>query len=379
MATTALEGSSFSATVTRNKSCKMQSMTCTMGGNAVEVKDWTVSIANVTGDIVIVADAVETASYEVVNHLSNCVNMSDVETVPDEGSYSTNLAPANECLMSSVVCMMGDTEVSVGEGWTISVEQVTADIEISAVAVEAESVYCQKQEWQADNMIWGELVDVDFWEGDYIEAKMNLSACTLNTSFDYNVLDVGVDAQWVGNGGRYHFYTNVEDDSRVLYCVASTGGFTRCNLTLSSDDVDIKIAKEGVYVNGKLLLSSDWNTPSTAEAVRQYVQDYSNVLLGSKEGGGHSCAYYYFIKVVHAPVTLKPHCTVAYDLLSVDCSTSKSSFVQGQALTCTFLPSYTYKLGAGTLNWADGTVQQLTSTTLSAAVTADVTVSAYAV
>ena len=177
-ATEVLEGSSFEATVTRNKSCKMQSMTCTMGGEEVEVKDWTVSIAYVTGDIAIVATAVETASYEVVNHLSNCVNVSDVETVPDEGSYSTHIAPADECLMSSVVCMMGDTAVSIGEGWTISVDQVTADIEISAVAVGAESVYYQKQDWQANNVIWAEWVDVDFWEGDYVEAKMNLSACT---------------------------------------------------------------------------------------------------------------------------------------------------------------------------------------------------------
>lgn len=194
------------------------------------------------------------------------------------------------------------------------------------------------------------------------------------------MLDVGIDTKWNGTGGgRYHFYTNVEDDSRILYCVAATGSFTRCNLTLSSDEVDIKVTKEGVYVDGRLLLSSDWAVPSTAEDVRQYVQDYSAVTLGSQEGAGHSRAYYYFIKVVHAPVTLKPHCSVTYDMLSVDCSTSKKSFVKGQALTCTFLPSYTCKLGAGTLNWADGTTQQLTSTTLSATVTSDVTVSAYAV
>jgi hypothetical protein len=325
-----LEGSSFEATVTRNKSCKMQSMTCTMSGEEVEVKDWTVSIANVTGDIVVVATAIETVSYEVVNHLSNCVNMSDVETVPDEGSYSTYLAPADECLMSSVVCMMGDTEVSVSEGWTINVEQVTADIEISAVAVGAESVYYQKQDWQANNTTWVDYVAVDFWEGDYVEAKANLSACTQTSSYDYNVLDIGIDTKWNGSGGgRYHFYTNIKNGSRILYCVACTDTYTRCNLTLSSDEVDIKVAKEGVYVDGRLLLSSDWDTPSTAEEVRQYVQDYSAVVVGSQEGAGHSHAYYYFIKVVYAPVTLKPHCAVSYDLLSVDCSTSKTSFVQG--------------------------------------------------
>lgn len=141
----------------------------------------------------------------------------------------------------------------------------------------------------------------------------------------------------------------------------------------------VRIAKEGVYIDSRLLLSSDWDNPSTVKDVLGYMQDYSDVLVGSVEGSGRSMAYYHWIKVVHAPQTLRPHCTVTYDFKDIACSTSKTSFVTGQPLTCSFLPRYTCTLGAGCMVWADGTQSWLTSTTLTTTVSADLTLSGYGV
>lgn len=58
---------------------------------------------------------------------------------------------------------------------------MTANIEISGVAVSAESVHYQKQDYAANSTSWSDRLDIDFWSGDYVEAKMNLSSCPAST------------------------------------------------------------------------------------------------------------------------------------------------------------------------------------------------------
>lgn len=57
--TEAIDGESYSATITANSGYELSSVVVTMGGNAVSVTDGTINIASVTGNIVITAVATE--------------------------------------------------------------------------------------------------------------------------------------------------------------------------------------------------------------------------------------------------------------------------------------------------------------------------------
>jgi hypothetical protein len=67
-ATEVVEGESYSATITANSGYELKTGTVTMGGQAVSVSGGNISIANVTGDIVITAVA-EQATVEIVNQI----------------------------------------------------------------------------------------------------------------------------------------------------------------------------------------------------------------------------------------------------------------------------------------------------------------------
>jgi hypothetical protein len=60
--TQAIEGSSYSATITANSGYELKSVSVTMGGSHVSVSGGTINIASVTGNIVITAVATETVA-----------------------------------------------------------------------------------------------------------------------------------------------------------------------------------------------------------------------------------------------------------------------------------------------------------------------------
>lgn len=72
-ATTAAEGSSYSAILTAKDGYKLGAVTVTMGGQTVTVTDGNINISNVTGDIVITATA--TSIYNVTNLVSTSQEM----------------------------------------------------------------------------------------------------------------------------------------------------------------------------------------------------------------------------------------------------------------------------------------------------------------
>lgn len=63
-ATQVVEGESYFATITANDGYELKNVSVTMGGSVVSVSGGVISIASVTGDIVITAVAEETASYD---------------------------------------------------------------------------------------------------------------------------------------------------------------------------------------------------------------------------------------------------------------------------------------------------------------------------
>lgn len=135
--TQVVEGGSYSATITANDGYTLDSVTATMGGSAVAVANGVISIASVTGDIVITAIAIEktATTYTVTNNLTNCTNSNSATVVEEGAAYNATISPANGYTLDSVTVTMGGNAVTVSDG-VINITSVTGNIVITAVAEE---------------------------------------------------------------------------------------------------------------------------------------------------------------------------------------------------------------------------------------------------
>lgn len=79
-ATSIVEGESYSATITANSGYELSTVTVTMGGNAVTVSGGAISIASVTGNIVITAVAEEVSVEPVTENITLTDGLSIVAT-----------------------------------------------------------------------------------------------------------------------------------------------------------------------------------------------------------------------------------------------------------------------------------------------------------
>lgn len=107
-ASTINEGSSYSATITAKDGYTLDSVTVTMGGSSVSVTNGVISISNVTGAIVITANAVANAPR---NEISTSVD-TDETTVYNRTGYALNTrlgsdgttrANASNCVTSGLI------------------------------------------------------------------------------------------------------------------------------------------------------------------------------------------------------------------------------------------------------------------------------------
>lgn len=106
----------------------------------------------------------------------------------------------------------------------------------------------------------------------------------------------------------------------TLYCVGSTTdswNVSRRDVTLSSTTLDIKIKKDGVYINDIFLPLAEWTDQSTnsgyAIKAQADVIDLEDIQVGNGEGSNHSNAEYKLLEVVHSSFDA-PHFNVTYDL-----------------------------------------------------------------
>lgn len=108
-ATQAIGGQSYSATITAKSGYELKSVTVTMGGTAVSVSNGKISIANVTGNIVITAVA-EEVTVEIVNLIPISTN-ADGSLYKGTGGQSgyklktrVKLSNGDEAVHNSSVC-----------------------------------------------------------------------------------------------------------------------------------------------------------------------------------------------------------------------------------------------------------------------------------
>lgn len=155
---TATEKQSYTATITPNTDYIMDTITVTMGGATLTdvVSGNTITIPNVTGNIVITAVAVEKPveiiKYNVTFNGTNCTSNGASE-VEQAKTYTATITPNDgeyEFVMKSVTITMGGTDITSSiikrkvvsgveteyDFSNISIPNVTGDIVITAVATD---------------------------------------------------------------------------------------------------------------------------------------------------------------------------------------------------------------------------------------------------
>ena len=140
-ATKVVEGSSYSATINANSGYALSSVKVTMGGvdiTSSAVSGGTISIASVTGNVVITATAIaQITDYSVTNTLTKCTTNNSATKATKGGIYSATISPNTNCVLSTVKVTMGGTDItsSAVSGGTINISNVTGNIVITAKAI----------------------------------------------------------------------------------------------------------------------------------------------------------------------------------------------------------------------------------------------------
>lgn len=136
-------GGSYTATLSASSGFTLASVTVTMGGidvtsAAYDSSTGTVTISEVTGDIVITANAIANARA-ITYDLTNAASSNTASYVNDGDSYTTTLTANSGYALSSVTVTMGGTDITNtaynANTGLVSIASVTGDVVIAAVAV----------------------------------------------------------------------------------------------------------------------------------------------------------------------------------------------------------------------------------------------------
>jgi hypothetical protein len=133
---------------------------------------------------------------------------------------------------------------------------------------------------------WGDEIEINFGNGDYIEVKMDLSGCS---GINENIISIGDSIpNWNQYIGGYHAYYTVANNALEVNSLTSAGQEAR-EYAYPSDNTNVimKINNEGVYVDGNLLMVAN-----------SRIGELNKIQIGSAEGNTRSNATYEYIKVV---------------------------------------------------------------------------------
>lgn len=135
------EKASYNAILTANSGYSLSDVTITMGGTDITsscYSDGAISISEVTGDIVITANATQVATIYTIEYvLGNCVSSNTNENVTENDAYSTTITPNEGYVLSTATILMGGTDItsSCYSDGAISISQVTGNIVITVNAI----------------------------------------------------------------------------------------------------------------------------------------------------------------------------------------------------------------------------------------------------
>lgn len=130
---------------------------------------------------------------------------------------------------------------------------------------------------------WTDTATLNFSNGDYVEASIDLSTCT---EANECILSVGdTIADWVQSTGGYHLYYTQDTQGLEINSLIA-GDNIRTSITLTGTTIIVKISSAGIYVDG------------TLRATNAQLVNHTSTQIGSVEGNTRSKATYNYIKVV---------------------------------------------------------------------------------
>lgn len=141
--TSVTKGGSFSTIITARDGYKINSITVSMGGTDITstaVNKNSISISNVTGNIVITAKAIQItpSTYTITNNLTNCNNSNSAEIVSANSKYSATITADEGYVLNTITVTMGGNDITstVLNDNAITINSVTGNIVITAKAIE---------------------------------------------------------------------------------------------------------------------------------------------------------------------------------------------------------------------------------------------------
>lgn len=290
-AASVISGNSYSATITASAGYQLDSVSCTMGGVAQTVSGGVISIASVTGNIVITATAsvAPITAHTITNNLTNCTNSNSAVSINDGENYSATISANSGYTLNSVVCTMSGVEQSV-VGGAINIASVTGDIIITATA-SAEPVEITFTPIANTCNVVYENSSVKLTNGTqkYTGWKVNANELTVSptTSFSGNVWlgfiqQNGEPKVWRGLGHESPFtLENYAFKSDLTGTAAGGDGNRTVSDTVSWDSVTLTYdGTDGVFMVDDVVVARLANAGAIALVARTDTTSNTNTLNG---------------------------------------------------------------------------------------------------
>lgn len=234
-ATLVAEGASYSATITANSGYTLTGATVsiTMDGTDITSTAYdngTISIASVSGALVISVSAVAIPTYTVTNTLTGCTSSNSATSVTEESSYSATITASTGYTLTgaTVSVVMGETDITstAYNNGTISIASVSGNITIIIVA-----------ELNITPGVWYDLTpsmytatrsDVTINSGGFIHQE-NVVTTTPETKYPEIILDnriTAIDFD-IDNTGAYTWLimAGTKDNYGAIAVTTASGGY----------------------------------------------------------------------------------------------------------------------------------------------------------
>lgn len=165
------------------------------------------------------------------------------------------------------------------------------------------------------NDVWGGKKFMKQKEGNLtnweLEWTLNLSTCVgSGQQHNENVLSIGADiASWgnTGTGNNIHLYYTPSTKTLEVDAVNSSAVYTATK-TFTEDEltnVNVKLTKEGLFINGVLLTNTSGVALSSEHSIIKFLTNYAYIQYGSMEGQP-SHATYVSESITSTGVDVKP-------------------------------------------------------------------------
>ena len=207
------------------------------------------------------AASAQATVYTVTNTLTHCTNSNSAASAAENAAYSGTLSADTGYTLGTATVTMGGVDItsSAYSNGAISIAAVTGNIVITASATAAQPTYAANAvytnftatgaRFSTDNL------SVNFANGDYVEAKIDATACTTDATNIFTVAKSGSnDYLDYSTGEGVLIYKRLQSGvDKILFRVKDTANSVAIDkwvIPADMSDLTIKLDKDGVYLDG---------------------------------------------------------------------------------------------------------------------------------